>query len=159
MEENTVPSVFDEMALETPMFAYATSGQRFVNFIVDYAIFYGYNILVFIVFGFCMGLSGYSGDEVRELLSNKLILYSITIFDFLTIYTFIEAVSKGRSLGKVITKTQAVNEDMTSIKMKQAFLRSMCRLIPFEVFSGLGGYTWHDRFTKTYVVKKMQQPL
>ena len=159
MEDNTVPSVFDEMALETPMFAYATTGQRFVNFLVDYAIFYGYNILVFIVFGFCMGLSGHTGDEIREMLSDRLILYGSTIFNFLTIYTFIEAVTKGRSLGKVITRTQAVNEDLTRIKLKQAFLRSLCRLIPFEVFSGFWGYTWHDRFTKTYVIKKMQRPL
>ena len=35
-----------------------------------------------------------------------------------------------------------------------AFLRSLCRLVPFEPFSALKkpSYPWHDRWTRTLVI-------
>jgi hypothetical protein len=39
------------------------------------------------------------------------------------------------------------------LTFKDALLRSLCRLIPFEVFSGFG-VPWHDSLTNTMVVKK-----
>ena len=49
MEENTVSSVFDELAQEQPLFEYATTGQRFVNFLMDLIVYIVFSIIVFIV--------------------------------------------------------------------------------------------------------------
>ncbi len=66
----------------------------------------------------------------------------------------IEAITKGRSLGKLITKTKAVNEDGTSISVSTAFTRGLSRAVPFNSFSALGNppHPWHDKWTKTYVI-------
>jgi uncharacterized RDD family membrane protein YckC len=64
----------------------------------------------------------------------------------------LEGIFKGTTLGKWITGTKAVTEAGKDISFKDAFLRSACRLIPFEVFSGFGT-PWHDSFTKTIVIK------
>jgi uncharacterized RDD family membrane protein YckC len=59
----------------------------------------------------------------------------------------------GRTLGKLITGSKAVREDGTSLTWKDACLRSLSRMVPFEPFSALGGAPWHDRWTKTTVVR------
>ena len=69
-------------------------------------------------------------------------------------YTVFEATTKGRTLGKFITGTQAVREDGSNITWKDAFIRSLCRLVPFEPFSTFGVLPWHDSWSKTIVIKK-----
>lgn len=69
-------------------------------------------------------------------------------------YTWFEFGNRGRTLGKLATGTYAVREDSSPLTLKDAFLRSLCRLIPFEVFSGLGDTPWHDSITKTMVIKR-----
>ena len=65
-----------------------------------------------------------------------------------------EALFKGKSLGKLITGTRAVNEDGSDISAKTALLRGLSRIVPFEAFSALGNpsYPWHDKWTNTYVI-------
>ncbi|HEV8508744.1 MAG TPA: RDD family protein, partial [Chitinophagaceae bacterium] len=67
----------------------------------------------------------------------------------------IEAVFKGRSIGKLITGTIAVNNDGSRINGQTALLRGLSRAVPFNALSALGSpcYPWHDRWNKTYVVK------
>jgi uncharacterized RDD family membrane protein YckC len=66
----------------------------------------------------------------------------------------IESLTKGRSLGKLITSTKAVNEDGTDISTVTAFARGFCRVVPFNQFSAFGtpSHPWHDKWTKTYVI-------
>jgi uncharacterized RDD family membrane protein YckC len=66
----------------------------------------------------------------------------------------VEAIFKGRSIGKLITSTVAVNEDGSRVSGQVALLRGLARAVPFNAFSALGSpcYPWHDRWTKTYVV-------
>jgi uncharacterized RDD family membrane protein YckC len=66
-----------------------------------------------------------------------------------------EAAFKGRSLGKLITGTVAVNEDGSRISGQTALLRGLSRAVPFNAFSALGtpSYPWHDKWNKTYVVE------
>jgi hypothetical protein len=69
----------------------------------------------------------------------------------------------GRTLGKMITGTRAVNEDGTKLTFGRALGRTLCRYIPFEAFSFLGGNGrprgWHDRISRTKVIsiKKSEQ--
>jgi uncharacterized RDD family membrane protein YckC len=60
---------------------------------------------------------------------------------------------RGYTLGKFITGTRAIRDDDDELTFKDALLRSLCRIVPLEVFSALAGFPWHDRWTKTKVVK------
>jgi uncharacterized RDD family membrane protein YckC len=158
MEVATAPSIFEQLENEQPRFEYATTGQRFANYIVDMLVFYGFNYGIFFILGFALSFFS-ATNGLYDLLSNKLALYGISMFNLIFIYTCIEGFSKGNSLGKLITGTKAVQEDHSPITWKQAITRSLCRIIPFEAFSGLGGYPWHDSMTGTRVIKKMQTAL
>ncbi len=65
-----------------------------------------------------------------------------------------EAIFKGKSLGKLITGTRAVNEDGSNITPIAALLRGLGRAVPFNAFSALGNptYPWHDKWANTYVI-------
>ena len=66
----------------------------------------------------------------------------------------IEAVFKGKSLGKLITGTRAVNLDGSHISAGTAFTRGFSRAVPFCAFSAFGTpcNPWQDRWTNTMVV-------
>lgn len=156
MDPQTVDSVFDELERER-IPEHATTGQRFANFLLDSVLCC--QILLSACLGFIIGLILVAmGVDVLGLLdstlSERLFSYLIAIIAIFLFYTIFEGASKGRSLGKLITKTVAIREDGNPITWKDAALRSLCRLVPFEVFSGLSGYPWHDKWTKTMVVKK-----
>lgn len=135
----------------------ATTGARFVNYLLD-AIFVGIfrfvlnNFFTFTLLSRLVNLTYLM--ENRFLYSLAVFLYSLlwTSLFKLVYYTVMEGSTQGRTLGKFITGTRAVSMDGTAITWKDAFLRSLCRLIPFEIFSGFGT-PWHDRLTKTLVVK------
>ena len=66
---------------------------------------------------------------------------------------------KGRSIGKFITGTKAVNADGSDMRVETILLRSLSRVVPFEPFSAFGGHPWHDKWTRTHVidVRKTEQ--
>jgi uncharacterized RDD family membrane protein YckC len=131
---------------------YASQGQRFGNFIIDwivtFALLLGLGYIAGMLYGY--GLIGESGlDWFRGPLS--FITTSVTGIAY---YTFMEAFCKGRTIGKLVTGTYAVRNDGQPLTLKQAFLRELCRMVPFETLSGLGPAPWHDSWTNTTVVKK-----
>ena len=128
----------------------ASRGERFANFIVDIicayiVIFIGGFVMALLIPGF--GASVTQGDGSISVTTNF-----VGILFFILYYTVMEGVTGGRSIGKFITGTKATTLDGQKLTWKDAFLRSLCRCIPFEVFSGFGT-PWHDRLTKTTVVK------
>lgn len=136
----------------------ASTTQRFLNFLID-------NIfcrlaLTFAV-GYLMGLilSEINPELLYEIAYNDnsaaqyLFAYGITIFTWLFYYTICEKAFRGYTLGKLITGTRAVRVDGSELSFKDALLRSLSRMVPFEAFSALNGNPWHDRWTKTAVVK------
>ena len=129
---------------------YATKGQRFANYFIDRILAYGFAILVAATLGAVIGLSGGTGEGVFEGLPLYILMYG----SYLAYYTLIEGLTKGRSVGKLITRTQAVTFDGQPITFKLALLRSLCRIVPFEAISGLGSVPWHDRWTETTVINK-----
>lgn len=70
-----------------------------------------------------------------------------------------ETIFNGRSLGKFVTGTRAVNLDGSAITGKTAFLRGLSRAVPFNAFSALGTppNPWHDRWTDTMVVSNVKK--
>lgn len=149
-------SVFEEMEQYKPV-NYAGTGQRLLNLLIDTVVYY----LIFTASGVVLGaLQGLTGIAFADFLinqegtvSNKLLTYLFSHIVYASAYTLIEGMSKGKTLGKLITGTRAVKEDGTDITWRDALMRSLCRLVPFETLSGLSGYPWHDKWTKTMVIK------
>lgn len=138
-------------------FQYDAAGkvQRLLTCIIDIISFY----IIEGILGIFMGalsvmmhfsFAGWSGGTVQLFF---LFMYFAIIILY---YTLLEG-SKGKTLGKLITKTKVVTEDGDPITYKQAFLRTLCRFVPFEPFSAFFGLTmWHDQWTKTVVVKDIK---
>ena len=79
--------------------------------------------------------------------------YLISIVNYLMYYTICEKLFKGYTLGKLITGTRAIRTDGQELTIRDAFLRTLSRCVPFEPFSALGNNPWHDRWTDTMVIK------
>jgi uncharacterized RDD family membrane protein YckC len=139
-------------------YEYASTGKRFLNYLIDYLFMY---FGLSFVTGAFVGLVGgllfpeymlritSSADSV-DLLP---ITYAIVLFNHLFYYTICEKAFRGYTLGKLITGTRVIREDGGELTFKNALLRSLSRLVPFEAFSAFGGYPWHDSWTKTRVIK------
>jgi uncharacterized RDD family membrane protein YckC len=85
---------------------------------------------------------------------NLLAGYSIAMLNHLIYYSICEKAFKGYTLGKLITGTRAIRDDGEELTFKDAFLRSLSRLVPFEALSiWFGSGLWHDTWTKTKVIK------
>ena len=154
MEQNTEYSIFEDIDQQA-YFEYATTGQRFGNYLVDIVAYYIFVFIFTAISAFIMSAAGMSGDDIGAFFDDKLKLYSLLIPLHIIFYTLMEGLGKGKTLGKLITGTRAVQDDCrTPITFKQAFFRSLCRIIPFDVLSGISGRPWHDSMTKTTVIKK-----
>jgi uncharacterized RDD family membrane protein YckC len=156
METTTTDSLYQEVELNLVQ---ANAGKRFANYLIDLVGFY---ILLFF-WGMIMGLLSpqsmealdYADSDIGANLLDR--LFTLIIFG---IYIgFIEAIFKGKTLGKLVTGTKAVYEaDGRDISVGTAFLRGFSRMVPFEAFSALGNpsYPWHDRWTNTVVIDEKQ---
>lgn len=91
-----------------------------------------------------------TGDTGIDSLLDILIMLLLVV----AYYTVLEAAFKGRTIGKWLTGTMAVQTNGAMLSFKKALLRTLCRFIPFEAFSALGGKPWHDTITDTVVVNK-----
>lgn len=143
-----------------PYFQYVhgTQGQRFLNFLID-------NIVMRLGLTY---LTGYVAGQLLLALApqflyrlaaedGKIGLYILSFFvvmiNYLFYYTLCEKLFRGQTIGKLITGTRALRTDGEELTFRDALLRSLSRLVPFEMFSGFG-VPWHDAWTNTMVVKK-----
>jgi uncharacterized RDD family membrane protein YckC len=153
-QETTITHELESIVQYEP----ASGGQRLLNFVVDnllmrfgltylttYLLVY---ILKFVAPDYLLKLAY---DETRFDLI--LMAYLLGIFNYLIYYTICEKGFRGYTLGKLISGTRAIREDGAELTIKDAFLRSLSRLVPFEAFSALWGTPWHDSWTKTTVIK------
>jgi uncharacterized RDD family membrane protein YckC len=132
----------------------STAGKRLANYLIDVIIFY---VLLF-VFGILLALfSPTAADQfTNERTGFGLFERIITLLLYALYMSAVEAIFKGKSLGKLITKTRAVNLDGTQISASTAFARGFSRAVPFCAFSALGSpcIPWQDRWTKTMVINE-----
>jgi uncharacterized RDD family membrane protein YckC len=161
MEENLVnqpePGLLDDLNAYI-QYVRASMGQRFLNFLIDNVLMqYGLSFLTGGIVGFFLAslfpkfaYELFTGDNQFNLF---ILGYLISIFNYLVYYTFCEKVFNGYTLGKLVTGTKAIRNDGQPLTFMDAFRRSLSRLVPFEAFSALGGYPWHDRWTDTQVIK------
>ncbi|HWB26987.1 MAG TPA: RDD family protein [Chitinophagaceae bacterium] len=147
-----------DLLLEVEEEAYlekVSAGTRFANYIIDIIGFYIFYFILTILIGLIVvGLSDPGNRyENAGFLRDRLTLYAISITSFVLYYALLEGLTKGRTLGKLVTGSKVVMDDGTKITWKAAIGRTFSRLVPFEPFSAFGGYPWHDQWTNTQVVK------
>lgn len=164
MENEIIPTTAAEINLleaqDYTHFEYGTQGQRFLNWLID-------NVLTRICLTYATGyfiglgiglLSITAQQEIYNGIIEKtftyyLISYLVVAVNYIFYYTICEKLFRGYTLGKLITGTRAVRQDGEELTLKDAFMRSLCRIVPFEVFSGFSTLTWHDKWTNTMVIK------
>ncbi len=141
----------------------ADKGKRIANYIIDYIVYFCLAMgSAIVIAGLIYSLGGeealISIDD--ESLTFRFYDYLFTAFIMLLYYTTIEYFTKGKSLGKYITKTRAVQRSGDNLTFSIALKRSACRLIPFNAFSFLGEVSngWHDSIPNTKVIDE-NQPL
>ena len=125
---------------------YASSGQRLANYFIDLIIQY---ILITILLVIAM-ISTESATENGE--PGILLTYGIGFSVSIVYYCFFEMMFS-KSIGKFITKTKVVTIDGEKPDGQTIFIRTICRIIPFDALSFLGSRGWHDSLSKTAVVR------
>ncbi|HEX7902425.1 MAG TPA: RDD family protein [Chitinophagaceae bacterium] len=159
MNENVQAEPQSELFESYQEYTDASQGSRFINYLVDnlfmqFVLSYGSGYVV----GYLLSVIApdflYKITEGGES-SGNVILFSLILayFNYFIYYTICEAAFKGYTLGKLISGTKAIREDGEPLTFKDAILRSLSRLVPFEPFSALGGRPWHDKWTNTRVIK------
>jgi uncharacterized RDD family membrane protein YckC len=136
----------------------ATLGQRLMNFLLDGALsHYGLSQLINYFVGLICGIYIRTSVTIYAMgleITVPLFSYEIVLISYLLYYSICEKVFKGYTLGKLLSGTRAIRADGGELTFKDAFLRSLSRLVPFEQFSiWSANGLWHDSWTKTRVVK------
>lgn len=128
-----------------------TPGIRFLNLIIDTAVYYALTFVSGILYGLYLVKTDGQMDEGG---STQLVLFVLALIPYLLYYSLMEAFAGGRTIGKMATGTYVVQTNGEAVSFGKAFLRTIIRFVPFEPFSMLGGRPWHDSWTDTVVVKK-----
>ncbi|MBI3234974.1 MAG: RDD family protein [Bacteroidetes bacterium] len=74
------------------------------------------------------------------------------LFTYL-LYIFLMEVTLQTTLGKILTRTKVFTPEGYKPTPGQIFKRTILRLMPFEAFTFLTGYNFHDRFSDTIVCR------
>ncbi|MBV8604340.1 MAG: RDD family protein [Pelomonas sp.] len=122
----------------------ASSGRRFGTLLVDYAAFMAFSYCTGIAIVLMFGAAGvHALTRIPNFVTGMLIM---TVY-----YGFFEGLW-ARTPGKFIFGTIVVDEQGGKPSFGQVLVRSVCRFIPFETFSGFSERCWHDSIPKTRVV-------
>ena len=125
-----------------------SSGIRFLNYIIDFIVAYLLILIVFIVLGIFI-------SSTYDSLLASLIILIIAFGTLLTYYAIME-IKFQKTVGKFITKTKVVKLNGDKPNTSEIIIRTLCRLIPFDVISYLfvkNGL--HDYLSKTKVIKDL----
>lgn len=139
----------------------ATTGKRFLNYIIDVIVYYIFAIgIAFLVFTLFPSLAD-TYAETESTSGMGLIDRLISLVFYGLYMSIMEAVFRGKSLGKLITGTRAVYLDGSPISASTAFARGFARAVPFCVFSAFGTpcNPWQDKWTDTMVIDEKESQL
>lgn len=152
MEQNLnpthpAPDALADLAPEL-MIEDVSAGMRLVHLIVDniafFILYYGAWFIMLFVAG---------PERILDMAQHFWMNYFISLATYFLFMFLMEGISKGRTLGKLISGSRAVKVDGSFITWKDAFLRTIIRFVPFEPLSILGGSFWHDKWSHTRVAK------
>ncbi|MGD9995180.1 MAG: RDD family protein [Salinivirgaceae bacterium] len=119
--------------------------KRFVKFFVD-------SFLIGVLTMLC-------GGWIIEFINVSFFRIILVVYYFVFfLYYFLSETLSNRTVGKKITGTMV--KISSNKKVKMVFLRTICRLIPFEPLSILfdeNDEMWHDKLSKTTVIIKTKK--
>ena len=129
----------------------AAPGRRLINLLIDLAVLTAQAAVLFII---GMLINWAVGPFYIPPPIGRIAWQSFMVFNFWLYYFIYEYYCNGSTVGKMLTGTQAVRKDGLPLTAKDAALRSLCRLIPFDALGTLIHRPLHDSFTNTEVVLK-----
>ena len=153
MADKILPSI-DITYKEDRVFPIASRWKRFTNFMIDLVGFVVISVTVGIFWNI-IAPHNYA-NFVHATISSALTFRLILAIAYFTYYFLSELFLDGKTLGKLITKSRAVDIHRNPPTVSQLLKRSVYRLIPFEMVSFLIGHTvrgWHDEWSDTYVIR------
>ncbi|WP_141454647.1 RDD family protein [Pseudoxanthomonas sp. z9] len=136
----------------------ATKVRRFFNWLIDKMVMWGVVLLAAILYSVFVDDAWLLWMETAPWWADYVVAYAL----ILVYYTLMEGLF-GVTVGKLITGTRVVDEHGQRVAVPRALLRSLCRLIPFEIFSLLlsddaNPRGWHDSLPRTRVVMRRPRP-
>lgn len=134
----------------------ASMGKRLANYIIDLVVFYLVLIVILSIVYIYAPQAIIALQATDKSLGVQLLERLISLILYALYMGSVEAVFKGKSLGKLITRTRAVYLDGSTISAATAFSRGFSRAVPFCVFSAFGNpcNPWQDRWTNTLVAEE-----
>ena len=124
----------------------AGKGRRFCTWIVDYVGFVALIMIIVFVLALVFG-----PNVVRQLQGGWSYLLSFVVF--MGYYVFFEGVW-GRTPGKLILGTVVTDLQGRHPAFGNIVGRTLARFMPFEGFTFFGERGFHDRVSKTLVIRK-----
>ncbi|MBS7252839.1 RDD family protein [Flavobacterium branchiicola] len=129
-------------------------GARFLNYVIDQVFLM---ILLFALLFISSLISGLLGSTSLSMWINGLgdFGWNIIYITALIVYYITMEGFLGRTVAKYITGSIVVDENGEIPSFGTITKRTLCRCIPFDVLTYLGGSRgWHDSISDTYVVNK-----
>ena len=145
--ENTDQQIREEPVIQLVP---ANLGKRLTNYLIDVIVFsFLVSFLLVLVAPAYPLASKLTNKQPIGLMDQLMVSFLYGLY-----MSVMEAVLKGKTIGKYITGTRAVSKNGLSINAQTAFVRGLIRLIPFEQLSAISfpPYPWHDRWSKSIVV-------
>jgi uncharacterized RDD family membrane protein YckC len=150
MQGNPEQSIeFDRDEFISEIIIPASWQRRLVNIIIDLFVI---RLAIVNITGITLGvLSSVTG--LTWIASPTSFILAILLA--IIIYYIVSEYFSGKTLGKLISGTRVVMEDGSKPGFKTILVRSLARLIPFEVFSFFGQYPQgiHDTVSETIVIR------
>lgn len=125
---------------------------RLVNFLIDSVFAFIFVLFItLLIKNFPILNPEETAVPYNESKFSDAILYILLVYA----YYFILEFSTGRTFAKFITNTKVVTIELKKPNVPAILIRTLCRFIPFEPFSFLSedGLGWHDKISKTAVIK------
>lgn len=163
--ENNDPHILHEPSINLVP---ANMAKRLINYLVDVIVFSIVFSMLLPVFAPIYPLAAKflaaKADTAKVMAQIELADQLMISFFYGLYMSILEALLKGKSIGKYFTGTRAVTETGHYIPPQTAFVRGLVRIVPLEQFSALLALfmpvrPWHDGWSKTIVIEESKSTL
>lgn len=130
--------------------------ERILHHLFDTIIVVLLSFSILQIFVFIEELNG--NNLIPTSLNNQYGAFLFFILIKFLYYLFFESLL-GTSPAKYLTNSRVIDLKIKKPSIGTILVRTLCRLIPFDIFSFFKERGWHDDFSKTYVVKEKNEGL
>lgn len=127
--------------------------KRLGHYLIDALIIAGIRMVFNLIFGYVAPEVTFTTPE--QFMQLELKLAAIGMAETLLYYGGFEIIL-GSTPGKMLLGRMVIDQYGERPPATTILLRTICRLIPFEVFSCLMPRGWHDQLSKTFVVDQAE---